>query len=405
MSNVIHQTFHGYDNGHKLLSSSIELPAKTKSILLRESDSPGEEFHYQNKPCYSGYSIKESGLYVISKTWVAQEISRPGCVWTHSLLIPFTILATREGVNPIELESIFSLKENIEDYQLLVPINVTFSPVLSDENNLSPLFSKVFANDEQVMLSSDDVSFVDIISIWGKLWPKMRREFSFKTWAPKKTRSSLNFEKFDLVLNEFALLRDVTENWAEDFFKKDSSIHDFSWKYGASLTGGKGGVFELYKSWVLYNDNRQDELVDYLLRWKKAPVSLVKDVITKSPKTKPTLPLSYLISKYILTLEESDVSDDFIAKVGDVISRNDKSFFKKVIESDFSFKECFYSSGIKNLQGSDIAELINGGHVNLKSIRDKDILNDESFWKSLSEPYHLDLIHSYESFNDIPFEV
>ncbi|HGE6060199.1 TPA: hypothetical protein ACGGS8_003477, partial [Vibrio cholerae] len=287
MSNVIHQTFHGYDNGHKLLSSSIELPAKTKSILLRESDSPGEEFHYQNKPCYSGYSIKESGLYVISKTWVAQEISRPGCVWTHSLLIPFTILATREGVNPIELESIFSLKENIEDYQLLVPINVTFSPILSDENNLSPLFSKVFANDEQVMLSSDDVSFVDIISIWGKLWPKMRREFSFKTWAPKKTRSSLNFEKFDLVLNEFALLRDVTENWAEDFFKKDSSIHDFSWKYGASLTGGKGGVFELYKSWVLYNDNRQDELVDYLLRWKKAPVSLVKDVITKSPKTKP----------------------------------------------------------------------------------------------------------------------
>ncbi|WP_281947337.1 hypothetical protein [Vibrio parahaemolyticus] len=405
MSKVIHQAFHGYNNGHKLLSSSVELPAKTKSILLRESDSPGEEFHYQSKPCYSGYPIRESGFYVVSKTWVAQEISRPGCVWTHSLLIPFTILATREGVNLIDLESLFSLREKIEDYQSLSPIDLTFSPILSTEKNLSPLFSKVFTSDEQVILSSDDVSFIDIISIWGKLWPKMRREFSFKTWAPKKTRSSLNFEKFDLVLSDFALLRDSTENWAEDFFLKDSSIHDFNWKYGASLTGGKGGVFELYKAWVLYSNNRQDELVDYLLRWKKAPVSLVKDVITKLPKNKLTLSLSYLISKYILTLEKSDVSDDFIAKVGDMISRNDRNFFKKVIESDFYFKECFYSLGIKNLQGSDIAELINSNYIDLKLINDKNILNDESFWKSLSEPYHLDLINGYDSFNDVPLEV
>ena len=32
----------------------------------------------------------------LSKTWAAPEISRPGCIWTHSLFISFTELAQIE---------------------------------------------------------------------------------------------------------------------------------------------------------------------------------------------------------------------------------------------------------------------------------------------------------------------
>ena len=40
----------------------------------------------------TAYPLKESGYYVIAKTWYADEMKRPGCVWTHSLLLPFDLL-------------------------------------------------------------------------------------------------------------------------------------------------------------------------------------------------------------------------------------------------------------------------------------------------------------------------
>ncbi|PTO78792.1 GAP1-N1 domain-containing protein [Vibrio splendidus] len=401
MNNIIHQTFHGYNNGHKLLSSSVELSTQTKSILLRESDSPGEDFHHQNKPCYSGYPIAESGFYIISRTWVAKEISRPGCVWTHSLLIPFTLLSKYEYSNNIDLESIFLSKEKIEDYQNLLPINL--EPSLKKCNkDLSLMFSQVFKTDSQVILNSDNHSLSDIISIWGKLWPRLRREFTFKTWSPKKIRSSSSFEKYNLVISDYSPLENTTDNWAKEYFSPNSSIHKFNWKYGASLNSNKGGVYDLYKAWLLYSNNKNDELIDYLLRWNNSPVPLVKDVIKNTSKNNLTLPLAYLISKYILTLNENDISVETVVMTGEIISKNNNNFFRKVLESEFFYKKHFYSEGIKNLKGYEIAELINNNCIQLDYLEDDVILNDDSFWDSLSSRNNLDLIGSYKSYNDIP---
>ena len=66
--NTIHQTIHGYSDGHKLLSSStIDLDSKFRNRLLRLSDSPGNDFHDDNKPCYTGYADTEAGFYIFSK--------------------------------------------------------------------------------------------------------------------------------------------------------------------------------------------------------------------------------------------------------------------------------------------------------------------------------------------------
>lgn len=46
------------------------------------------------KPDYiTIYPLENSGYYVIAKTWYANEMKRPGYVWTHSFLIPFQQLA------------------------------------------------------------------------------------------------------------------------------------------------------------------------------------------------------------------------------------------------------------------------------------------------------------------------
>ena len=41
------------------------------------------------KEYISCFPLVDDGYYVFSKTWYADEMERPGCVWTHMLLIRF----------------------------------------------------------------------------------------------------------------------------------------------------------------------------------------------------------------------------------------------------------------------------------------------------------------------------
>lgn len=85
---VIHQTLHGYRNGHNMLSSSIHLSAKDDDLMKVLSDwseySGGTD---GNSSYITAYPLPESGLYAVGKTWYASEKERPGCVWTHTLLL------------------------------------------------------------------------------------------------------------------------------------------------------------------------------------------------------------------------------------------------------------------------------------------------------------------------------
>ena len=89
----IHQALLGYDRGHRLIASSLSIGTKSKHALLQFSD---RSINVQKIPeigYLTGYPLIEDGLYVLAKTWAAPEMPRPGCIWTHSLLISFTELA------------------------------------------------------------------------------------------------------------------------------------------------------------------------------------------------------------------------------------------------------------------------------------------------------------------------
>ncbi|WP_374034308.1 hypothetical protein ACES2I_17435 [Bdellovibrio bacteriovorus] len=82
----IDQTLHGYRHGHELLASSLELSSIDKRKMLYLSDVSGSEFTENFDGYLEGYPISGDS-YVISRTWKATEMKRPGCVWTHSLII------------------------------------------------------------------------------------------------------------------------------------------------------------------------------------------------------------------------------------------------------------------------------------------------------------------------------
>lgn len=88
---IIHQVLHGYRNGHNMLASSIHLLPKDDDLLKVMSDWSEYAGGVDGDSSYiTAYPLKESGLYVVAKTWYAEEKERPGCVWTHSLVLDFS---------------------------------------------------------------------------------------------------------------------------------------------------------------------------------------------------------------------------------------------------------------------------------------------------------------------------
>lgn len=85
---------HGYDNGHRLLAGSVILKSRVDmDTIATLSDWSEYVAGDGNESSYvTAYPLRESRYYIIAKTWYADEMKRPGCVWTHSLLIPFDML-------------------------------------------------------------------------------------------------------------------------------------------------------------------------------------------------------------------------------------------------------------------------------------------------------------------------
>lgn len=83
----LHQTLHGYNCGHHLLASSIKLCDRSMRKMEKMSDLSGNSISKGFEQYYTGYYLNDEKCYVIACTWYAPEMNRPGCVWTHSLLI------------------------------------------------------------------------------------------------------------------------------------------------------------------------------------------------------------------------------------------------------------------------------------------------------------------------------
>ena len=381
---LIHQTLHGYSNGHKLLASSIELDHNIKNILLRESDSPGQEFHQGNNICYSGYPLADFGYYVLSKTWVAKEIERPGCVWSHSLLIPFTILAHKNLLtyfNPcdhfINKDVISDLNINLEP----IPFNITHVNDTNNTKDLSLTFSQIFSTREQTIISNNRISVFDILVMWEKLWPNLRRSFSFKTWSPKNSTSRSYYHKYDLLLNDDIYENIQIDNWAKSIFRSHDDVNIFMWKHGASLDQNKVNVYYLLTCWSLLNRKEFDELSIFILKWKKAPISLIKEISKILTPRDITKSVAYFISTYILIIKSDDISNKTLNEVGSLLFSIAPEFLIKIINSNTEHSKNISINKIKDLPIEIISKLYNEGVYLDIDICKPEIISNAYFWE------------------------
>lgn len=186
----LHQALHGYAEGHRLLESSISIPDDLKRVMLRMSDLSGASVISGFQDYLTGYPLPSLDAYALARTWYAPEMSRPGCVWTHSVIIPASTLARITSLSvirplfrrpdgrsfdeaysrPIFLNSQSSIRE---------PGRVAFQP-----RKIQALIAAHYRKDARPVIvpATNSDEYADIIfAVWSQKWPALRMSFTFCT--------------------------------------------------------------------------------------------------------------------------------------------------------------------------------------------------------------------------------
>lgn len=148
----LHQTLHGYNCGHHLLASSIKLSDKSMRKMEKMSDLSGSTTEKGFEQYYTGYYLPDEQYYVIACTWYAPEMNRPGCVWTHSLLIEEDAMSDwKEHI--IELLNLFKRPQDSISY-----ISYEKEIVIQD------------TREDSFALKQEKLKYI-MWAIWGKSYP------------------------------------------------------------------------------------------------------------------------------------------------------------------------------------------------------------------------------------------
>ncbi len=195
----IHQAVHGYREGHRLLRSSLRFAAEASRALLLMSDMSGPSMQSGFEEYLTGYPLRSTPWYVLAKTWHAPEMDRPGCVWTHSLLIRRDSLdEVGSGTNLLKLFRRPSAGDRVGT-SLIEPIMLDLAPSSALGEPTPPdcvrqfdvecataavaaLYGDVCA--PVLILGETAEQFEELVlSLWSHQWPKLRAEFSLCTGA------------------------------------------------------------------------------------------------------------------------------------------------------------------------------------------------------------------------------
>jgi hypothetical protein len=183
----LHQALHGYADGHTLLASSMQMKPRDARTMLVLSDISGSGTRIDDAGYLTGYPLAETGVYALARTWAAPEMPRPGCVWTHTLLIDFSDLATLASLTP--LLSQFRRPDRT--------IQSSYGAVLSFSNEAAPsglgpdnvrwarsLIGAIYGAPTARIIArapQNPETERTLFAIWEQQWPRLRRAFRFST--------------------------------------------------------------------------------------------------------------------------------------------------------------------------------------------------------------------------------
>lgn len=248
--------------------------------MLTMSDSPDAGSLDPERSLLLGYPLSSGDFYVVSMTWLAPEVERPGCVWTHSLLLDAD---TQEIPNPAQLLSLFKRPHHVSDaegYETpLSPPSDKKPPTPKWPSVLETLLWSLYQPPLQpVDLRSEALEHCDgqafLLELWGQQWPELRAAFSFAQ-APRIARR-IDRVLLDLQITERpqrgswdagpgpaparTVVKPVGESiplWSAGLaadLQRSGPLREFLWRHGPQAEPSRGALWALASLWATLGD-------------------------------------------------------------------------------------------------------------------------------------------------------
>ncbi|HEY4361434.1 MAG TPA: hypothetical protein VGN17_10705 [Bryobacteraceae bacterium] len=184
-----HQALFGYDGGHHLLGSSLPLSTDVKHQLAVATDLSGSAPVGGFDASFTGLPLTGINYYALFCTWLAPEMPRPGCVWSHVLFIEFADLANLGELG--ELRSAFRHPSSASEssvYQSQLTFffdrSVVKTTAPMERSRMREILAALYMTpDQSVVATTNDAAQLEdlIFSIWSQQWPRLRRGFRFSS--------------------------------------------------------------------------------------------------------------------------------------------------------------------------------------------------------------------------------
>ena len=230
---------HGYEDGHSLIASSVDLQMEAARTILILSDMSGPSMQAGFESYITAYPIPMTSYYAVAKTWYAEEMDRPGCVWTHTLLIQINDLSRIHNLEVLLNHFLRPEKQgDLKYYKNPILLNVNKSKnesnIIGDYHfkNYEIEFLNKFlysiyykASNESSYFISDQPSKYEklIFLIWSQQWPSLRSKFNFCTGSISNRKIHDNIFDFQIIPEE--TIRHIHREMPKAYFIEDNSLN------------------------------------------------------------------------------------------------------------------------------------------------------------------------------------
>ena len=253
----LNQCLFGYDDEHRLLATSLRLPDEVASLLLLHSDLVPGLNTGQSDGYWTGMPVPVAKAYALMRTWPAPEMPRPGCVWTHVVLIALADMARFPDLSVIK--SLFArpcVSAGYAAYASTLTIDLVNAAValrtsISPQSGLRVLRALYAPRSQGILVDNNEPLDAAIFAVWSQQWPRLRRVFSFRTAGLAGDPSSK--ARFDLrvvrdPLSSSLLRQDEASGeppeWEhaalDDLLASEpSQFRRFLWRYGSDIKRGR----------------------------------------------------------------------------------------------------------------------------------------------------------------------
>ena len=277
----IEQMLHGYDNGHRLLAGSVLLKNSMDMDTIAIMSDWSEYVDGNDSSYLTAYPLKESNYYIVAKTWYADEMKRPGCVWTHSLLIPIDSLNGIDDFN--RLRELF-VRPNQED------ILDSYSRTIEYEN-------RNFSTNDYEVLNVDRFLALQVFLCFINT----KSFFSTEVLKNKDSMEKLMFYVMNVLPQDFLLNLSWCTGTAHQ--RKLNGI-PLTWQFLTRGIDNNIGVRRNEERWMIY-------VLDGVLRGDVNQAQLIRmfseDIQDKENNYAAIVTMLYTLEDYFKTGEKSEV--------------------------------------------------------------------------------------------------